>query len=1179
MASAGDATGAPLIVSDTFQVVPPAAGCRCAKLPSGRCSACAVPHAMYLENLPSERGWFAGYLLAGHASSPVDVFYLADSLPDAESAADWHPSTHAAATPYAFMLAFEGDVAGTKGGSPAVVRVVRWAASGCSYFRLALAKRKKKARANLKAILAALDPPLATRASAFHHALLPISNDETGEEDTDLAKLLASAKRDFAAVEVETVPHLLKIGVLLALPGQVDQSEILGNSQATPAFAEFLDCIAERVALAGLERWHGRLDASGLDRTGTHTYVTTWKPHNVEVLLHVGTELPDEPSSTQHIAKKRHIGNDRVILVFVDDESSASSFDPSTVTTAFGAVFIVVQPLPRSPTAPRRYRVWAATKSGIPPFLPLLPPSRVVAAAHLRAVILSLAYNGRAASWTAQRTADTTRFLLTMAFCKLRAISHPAERAALLAPRSAAMSSAYTPAPPSDWPVQRRPVATVALAPPLAVNPAFSIRPLKGRLASSGLKTGLEVTPLCDLVDGYAAVTGLGLVSSVSGEPVFRAELVSHLRTWRSSASATFVLAFLAGKSVAKAELHILWLASGSNPTPVVSSVPETRGAHALALVSNPDRRKDGFVLAIGLPKHQLALFASDPASKSVRRFHVEDVPGAVTSLAFHRTLLFVGLDNGVILRANLATGLEFVPLALSNPPSAAVSFLGVAPTAAVLVAGYDGGMSLGIPLAADPRQRVASLWRNRPSTPEPHYAVFGQSDLVLVAGDLALDVYAALSGAHLASLIEPATDASIPSPTRLAAYRLSSQPAPTATVFAWDAEAKATRIWHVTTVDSGITDERPGRGKITRFAEAEPQFEPQPAAEAESEAEAEAKTEAEAETEVEFEPGSGNHGVLVVDADQPLVMSSNSISPPLSPPLSPSSASLPSPEPRQVLSPSSLPAPALVEQSETRAERRSRSKRAKRGYEVVELLAAPLATSHGDAVAAAADADADETESSSSASMPECGLSSISGLSSGGRGPNSQSPDESDASDIVVDVPLTPPPAELHTLASRYFIPPTTRFEEGSPLHDREMEILKVARQRELADQMRARIMPAAEIASSPLSLRQPDDSPPQAQAAPKLLAREAETAQPTPEGRRRIRRRRALPATASASASASPSKAGSPASPSAPSSPVASVRYDTRGAGIANKYRLDTSRALGILASIRRAVADADL
>jgi RAP1 GTPase activating protein 1 len=63
---------------------------------------------------------------------------------------------------------------------------------------------------------------------------------------------------------------------------------------------------------------------------------------NAEIMFHVSTLLPHSDKDPQQIERKRHIGNDRVAIVFQDE---LTPFSPSLIKSKVLHVFIIIQPV------------------------------------------------------------------------------------------------------------------------------------------------------------------------------------------------------------------------------------------------------------------------------------------------------------------------------------------------------------------------------------------------------------------------------------------------------------------------------------------------------------------------------------------------------------------------------------------------------------------------------------------------------------------------------------------------------------------------------------------------------------------------------------------------------------------------------------------------------------------
>lgn len=168
--------------------------------------------------------------------------------------------------------------------------------------------------------------------------------------------------------------HRMKIGVVPTKSGDIlsgNDRSIFQTSTASPDFSEFLNFLGETFPLRGYEGFSGGLDTEN-DRTGTHAIQSVFKtPHNAyEVLFHVSTLLPHAPNEDQQVAKKRHIGNDVVVVVFHEDETP---FDPKVFISKFNQVFIVIKKVGVHIDGSPLYRLAITCKDLTPPWYPLLP--------------------------------------------------------------------------------------------------------------------------------------------------------------------------------------------------------------------------------------------------------------------------------------------------------------------------------------------------------------------------------------------------------------------------------------------------------------------------------------------------------------------------------------------------------------------------------------------------------------------------------------------------------------------------------------------------------------------------------------------------------------------------------------------------------------------------------------
>lgn len=129
-----------------------------------------------------------------------------------------------------------------------------------------------------------------------------------------------------------------KFGVIYSKEGQYTDDEMLSNLEGSQQFYEFLDTIAEKVELnSEWPNFTGGLDICN-SYSGKHSYYT--KLQNYEIMFHVSTLLPYSEGDEQQVERKRHIGNDVVVIIFQDGDTI---FDPESIKSVFNHVFIVVR--------------------------------------------------------------------------------------------------------------------------------------------------------------------------------------------------------------------------------------------------------------------------------------------------------------------------------------------------------------------------------------------------------------------------------------------------------------------------------------------------------------------------------------------------------------------------------------------------------------------------------------------------------------------------------------------------------------------------------------------------------------------------------------------------------------------------------------------------------------------
>eukprot|EP01134_Creolimax_fragrantissima_P002620 CFRG2620T1 len=153
-----------------------------------------------------------------------------------------------------------------------------------------------------------------------------------------------------------------KFGLMYCKEGQTTENEMFANEHGSKNYNDFLNLIGSKVRLNGFKSFRGGLDVKD-DTTGEYSVFTFW--NDVEIMLHVSTLLPYQSDNEQQLFRKAHIGNDIVVVVYVEGEGT---FNPASLVAQFPHVFIVVRLEREVPT--KRYRVEVASRTGVPEFLP-----------------------------------------------------------------------------------------------------------------------------------------------------------------------------------------------------------------------------------------------------------------------------------------------------------------------------------------------------------------------------------------------------------------------------------------------------------------------------------------------------------------------------------------------------------------------------------------------------------------------------------------------------------------------------------------------------------------------------------------------------------------------------------------------------------------------------------------
>jgi RAP1 GTPase activating protein 1 len=146
-------------------------------------------------------------------------------------------------------------------------------------------------------------------------------------------------KDELLTIEMRLMVKGFKFGVLCAREGQTSENQFFDNREVGPQFREFLEWIGQEIPMKGWQGYNAGLDTER-DSTGPMSVFTTF--HDYAVMFHVSTHLPWTDGDEQQLARKRHLGNDVVLIIF-QEGSNHEPFDPRIIYSYFNHVFFVVR--------------------------------------------------------------------------------------------------------------------------------------------------------------------------------------------------------------------------------------------------------------------------------------------------------------------------------------------------------------------------------------------------------------------------------------------------------------------------------------------------------------------------------------------------------------------------------------------------------------------------------------------------------------------------------------------------------------------------------------------------------------------------------------------------------------------------------------------------------------------
>ncbi|KAI8870262.1 hypothetical protein GQ42DRAFT_105179, partial [Ramicandelaber brevisporus] len=176
-----------------------------------------------------------------------------------------------------------------------------------------------------------------------------------------------------AEVEDRLILRTFKFGLGFINGDQFTEHHLLVNrlEDASPNFLQFMRFMGEQITLKNWQGYRGGLDTTN-NRTGTQSLYTRWSGY--EIMFHVAPFLPLDDNDSQCIERKRHIGNDVVVIVF---NESSRAFDISTITSKQTHVVVVVRPVIDQASGLECYDVSIVKRREMPDFSPGLPEQTI----------------------------------------------------------------------------------------------------------------------------------------------------------------------------------------------------------------------------------------------------------------------------------------------------------------------------------------------------------------------------------------------------------------------------------------------------------------------------------------------------------------------------------------------------------------------------------------------------------------------------------------------------------------------------------------------------------------------------------------------------------------------------------------------------------------------------------
>eukprot|EP01127_Copromyxa_protea_P023785 TRINITY_DN907_c0_g1_i5.p1 TRINITY_DN907_c0_g1~~TRINITY_DN907_c0_g1_i5.p1 ORF type:complete len:684 (+),score=148.76 TRINITY_DN907_c0_g1_i5:329-2380(+) len=177
-------------------------------------------------------------------------------------------------------------------------------------------------------------------------------------------------------VEMRLMVKGYKFGILYATKNNKTEDDFYLNVQEGEDLKEFCSWIGDHIDLTGWDGYDAGLDLE-TGSTGKQSIFTNFESYNI--MFHVSTMIPFTEDDPQQLARKRHLGNDVIVILF-QEEGVDWVFDPSIVHSYFNHVFVVIRKDHEESKlrGNTMYRIAVTFKNGVQDFGPAIPASSLI---------------------------------------------------------------------------------------------------------------------------------------------------------------------------------------------------------------------------------------------------------------------------------------------------------------------------------------------------------------------------------------------------------------------------------------------------------------------------------------------------------------------------------------------------------------------------------------------------------------------------------------------------------------------------------------------------------------------------------------------------------------------------------------------------------------------------------